>query len=115
MTFRQCLPAVGNILDLAIIESRSTILYSMDNIHEKWSTKVIDKGPLRTSFGAVTFSASAQSWSPSAKCEGVTTVMSEEALARDEVLQAGGGKEPALSELLYSIENLRKRGKGQEN
>lgn len=86
----------------------------MDNIHEKWSTKVIDKGPLRTSFGAVTFSASAQSWSLTANCEGVS-LMNEEALARDEVLQDGGGKESALSELLYSIENLRKRGKGQEN
>ena len=87
----------------------------MDNIHEKWSTKVIDQGPLRASFGAVTFSASAQSWSQSADCEDVTSVMNEEALARDEVLQEGGGKESALSELLYSIENLRKRGQGQDN
>ena len=86
----------------------------MDNIHEKWSTKVVDKGPSRSLIEAVTFSGTAQSWSKKSNLEGIITVMKQEALAHDEVLDRGG-KNTALSELLYGIENLRKRGQGQDD
>ena len=85
-------------------------MYSMDNIHENFSTNILDKGPPRPSLGAVTFSVSAQSWGKEVNIEGITASMDQEALAQDDVLQEGGGKATALSELLYGFENLRKRG-----
>ena len=115
LTLRQCFSVAGNVLDVEVLENRSTILYSIDNIHEKWSTKIVDKGPLRPSVGAVTFSGSAQSWSKEATFDGIITVMNKEAMAQDGALQQGRGKDAALSELLYSIESLRKRGQGQDD
>lgn len=85
----------------------------MDNIHEKWSTKLVNKGPLRASVGAVRFSESAHSWSKEA--EGTIMVMNQEAMAQDEMSQEGSGNDTVLCEFLYSIENLRKRGQGQED
>ena len=85
-------------------------MYSMDNIHEKCSTNILDKGPPRPSLGAVTFSVSAQSWDKEVNIEGIIASMDQETLAQDEVLQEGGSKATALSELLYGLENLRKRG-----
>ena len=117
MVFRQCFPTQGNVLDIAILDTTSKeeprLVYGMDCVHRPFSTDVVQEDNDRLAIGNLVYQKGTNSW---IELDLATEEMNQ-CLKQDEhdgkgMIERGskGSKPGALSDLLYGIENMRKRG-----
>lgn len=118
MGFIGTVPLEGNVIDFAILQEQGTVVYSMDTIHEPFSTTAVAsdlKQQTRPSIGAT---SSGSMFAPPEKNVGShgKLIASMEQCVKDQpfVMQEAPGKGRSMRELLYGLESLRKRG-GEDN
>ncbi|MCJ1270810.1 tRNA (guanine-N(7)-)-methyltransferase non-catalytic subunit trm82 [Lobaria immixta] len=110
--YRGCCPVPGNVVDVTTLNETSTIIYSLDNCHVAFSTTVLASEAeqfSRPMLGYLSFDASGD-WEGIGNLEHPITCMEQSAKAQELVMNPGSENERSLRELLYGIENLRKRG-----
>lgn len=110
--YRGCCPVPGNVVDVTTLNETSTIIYSLDNCHVAFSTTVLASEAeqfSRPMLGYLSFDASGD-WEGIGNLEHPITCMEQSAKAQEPVMNPGSENERSLRELLYGIENLRKRG-----
>lgn len=120
MEYRGFSNVEGNVIDVAIMtmNDKGAVLYSMDTIHKPFSTSMMEDGEagLRPSVGAFSFVPSSGSWQQASDlADTLLQNMEDCARSRPFFGQANAAKGKSLRELLYGLENLRKRGGGAED
>lgn len=107
LIYKQSLPLKGNPLGIAIYESTASIVVSIDNIHKPCSTTFLRDNPTDSEVLLQCFSLRDDSgsslWEGNAKW-----VQPIEHINRQGSFNASSLGE--ISSLLYTVENLRKRG-----
>lgn len=112
LQYRGCCPVSGNVVDVTTLDERSTIIYSLDNCHTAFSTTALESEPEQLSrpmLGYLSFNPSGH-WEGIGDMENPIACMEKSAKAQQPVLNPGSENERSLLELLYGIENLRKKG-----
>ncbi|MCJ1469361.1 tRNA (guanine-N(7)-)-methyltransferase non-catalytic subunit trm82 [Pseudocyphellaria aurata] len=110
--YRDCCPVSGNVVDVTALDEKCTIIYSLDNCHTAFSTTTIasEKDQIsRPMLGYLSFNSSGH-WKGIGDMGDAITCMEQSAKAQEPVIISGPENERPLRELLYGIENLRKRG-----
>ncbi|MCJ1328878.1 tRNA (guanine-N(7)-)-methyltransferase non-catalytic subunit trm82 [Thelotrema lepadinum] len=114
LNFRSALLVEGNVLDIAIRSEARTLFYTVDNVHAPATTKEerdLGADERRVFVGAYRFVSERDEW---VKEEGdLVEAMNAFANTEEDLLTAEMDA-GALSDLLYGIEHLRKRGKEEE-
>jgi hypothetical protein len=108
---RQNIVLEGNLLDVATCD-RNSIIYSMDNAHRPLTRAVTDIDGTRPVIG--TYGYGPDHWSREGPLVPTVDAINQWSLSQRDLSQAGETKPVVSSELLYSIESLRKRA-GQED
>lgn len=112
LQYRGCWPVCGNVVDVTTLDEKSTILYSLDNCHTAFSTTALESEAdqfLRPMLGYLSFSPSGH-WEGVGDMGNPIACMEQSAKAQEPMVNSGVENERSLRELLYGIENLRKRG-----
>lgn len=104
----------ANVIDMAILSDRGSLIYSMDMIHCRFSTSVTaseEEQHSRLAVGAIRLTAD-DSWFEKDLDLHEELVPTMEQSARSRLLteQKNTAKGKSLRELLYGLEGLRKRG-----
>lgn len=104
----------ANVIDLAILPDRGSIVFSMDMIHCSFSTTVtvseVDQYT-RAAVGAIKVSADGLWFEEDLEMYAkLAPAMAHCASSHPSVEQKGVAKGKSLRELLYGLESLRKRG-----
>lgn len=110
--YRGYCPLSGNLVDVTTLDEKSTIIYSLDNCHTAYSTTALaskQEQIRRSVLGYLSFDPSGQ-WEGIGDLENAIACMEQSAKTQEPVINPGSGNERPLRELLYGIENLRKRG-----
>lgn len=116
----------GNVLDIAIIGNPAAendelyLLYSVDNVHVVGSTSTVGDDPLRPYFGALCFQRDSANWlqlptmkssfSTKRNYTGYDVASRLDTIVREQPENELWPDRSLLSDLLYGIEHLRKRG-----
>ena len=114
--FREAYPTEGNVIDIAVLKDRSSIIYSIDNIHRPFSTNEDDGNAIPASLvEAIHFLRGSQRWEEDLNLDDTLLPALEVFAKRRPILpQKNAAKGKSLKELLYSLESLRKRGMGTD-
>lgn len=116
MNYRRFYTLPGNVLDAVVLEYRASILVSIDNVYEAGSTETVrsrsgQEAALR--LHALSFATDLEG-EPMVRDEGLVSVSENISNDRSTILDVneddGTSQHRALSELLYGVEHLRKRG-----
>lgn len=110
--FRSTVSLPGNLLDVAVLYKQNAIIYSLDNYHISSSTVELASEEARLSrpfVGCMVFDDTGNLRQGDV-LENAIANINRNAKAQQLCGEEGPGKGQPLSELLYSIENLRKRG-----
>ncbi len=116
MHYRRFYALPGNVVDAVILEYRASIIISIDNVHEAGSTEVLrsresQEAVLR--LHALSFATNLEG-EPEVRNESLVsvseTISNDRSTESDVKEDAGTSQHRALSELLYGVEHLRKRG-----
>lgn len=115
MSYRRFYVLPGNVIDVVVLEHRASIIVSIDNVHEAGSTDIVrsqssQEAVLR--LHGLSFAADVEG-EPTVRDADLGSVLeniSGEGSTTDEIEDHGTLQHRALSELLYSVEHLRKRG-----
>ena len=118
MGFIGTVPLEGNVVDFTILHEKGTVVYSMDTIHEPFSTTAVASDleqQTRPSIGATSFGSMFSPPEKNVRPHG-KLIASMEQRVKDQsfVMQETPGKGSSMRELLYGLEGLRKRG-GDDN
>ncbi len=111
MQFRGCIRLAGNVIDVAALHDKSTIIYSLDNYHNPSSTTTIASAQEQVSrpmIGCMSFNDSGQ-WERAKFMENALARM-EKSAKDQEPIDSGVENGTPLRDLLYGIGNIRKRG-----
>ena len=111
LNFRNYITLLGNILDVAIVDNSCTIIYSLDCFHEPFSTTTItdlDDQRAKAMIGSLTLD-SFGCWKQRDIMQDVMGNIEFKARKNAGHIKQGNDR-GSLSSLLYSLENLRKRG-----
>ena len=110
--YRGCCHVPGNVVDATTLNETSTIIYSLDNRHTAFSTIVLASEADQLSrplLGYLSFNPSGD-WEGIGDLEKPIICIDQSAKAQEPFTNLGPGDESSFRELLYGIENLRKRG-----
>lgn len=108
LVFREYITFLGNILDVAVVENKRMIIYSLDNFHVPFSTAVIadkDQQTTMATIGSLTLDRSGR-WRQRDIMRNIVARIGSDATKDAGYMKQG----QSLSSLLYGVENLRKRG-----
>ncbi len=112
LIFRERITLPGNLLDVAVVNHRCMIIYSLDNIHIPFSTTVMacmdDKKSIPL-IGSLILDSSGHWKKHDILQDAVAGIESEVGSKAFCIKQKDNGGR-TLSSLFYGIENLRKRG-----
>lgn len=116
MNYRRFYALPGNVIDAVVLEYRASILVSIDNVHEAGSTEVLRSRSTQEAvlrLHALSFATDLDG-EPKVRDEGLISVSETISNDRSTILDGnevdGTSHNRALSELLYGVEHLRKRG-----
>lgn len=112
LDFREYIALPGNILDIATVNSRCMIIYSLDSFHVPFSTTVLadeDKQSSTPRLGSLILDGSGL-WKQRDILQDAVANIDMEARGKDVGVEQGGDGGKSLSSLFYGIGNLRKRG-----
>lgn len=110
LEYRQYLLLEGNVLDVAILHGQSSFLVSMDSVHIPFSMTMVEKGGSRPALVAYSYIADYGRWVRGHGIEHVLAAINDWDALQDCRSAKMDSNSPILSNLLYGIENLRKRG-----
>ena len=110
LEFHQYLLVEGNVLDVAILHGQRSFLVSMDNLHVPLSTTLIENGGNRPTLAAYSYVANSSQWTRGHDFKYLLGAINGWVAAQDLHSAKMDSKDALLSNLLYGIENLRKRG-----
>lgn len=109
--FREAYPTERNVIDVVVLEDRSSVIYATDNMHLPFSTT--DDESAGTSISlveAIHFLQGHQRWEEDLNLDdSLLPALETYAKARPCLPQKNVAKGKTLKELLYSLETLRKR------
>lgn len=112
MQYRGCCPVSGNVVDVTTLNEKSTIIFSLDNCHTAFSITALASEAeqfSRPMLGYLSFNSSGH-WEGIGDLENPIACIEQSAKTQEPVKDSGQENERLLRELLYGIENLRKRG-----
>ena len=115
LDFREYITCLGNVLDVAVLDNRCSIIYSLDNFHVPFSTTQIadaDEQTARSPLGSLTLDSSGY-WKQCDIMQNVIAGLENKAARKDAYDINEGNDRGSLSTYLYGIENLRKRGQDE--
>lgn len=106
-SYHDTLKVEGNVLDVAISYGDNILLYSVDNVHQPWTTKTLKPERGQVFMGAYQYDARKHEWNKSTGYRGLTSINQT---AATEQPGLDMDQDPnTLSDLFYGIEHLRKR------
>ena len=105
LQFHQSLKLKGNVLDIATLHEQNSILYTMDNMHYPMSTMIIQEDSSRPSLGTYVYDSTSNTWNDEGLLNPTITSINEWAKSMDCSIDP-----QRLSDSLYGMEKLRKRG-----
>ena len=113
ITYNKTIELEGNVIDFVVLQNRMSIFYSMDTVHEKFSTSTLVGDEIqksRRSTGALTVDCVSARWREDNKSyEKLITSMQLHGKGHSISPENDAAKGKSLKDLLYGIENLRKR------
>lgn len=114
--FRDTYSTEGNVIDLVVVSDRNSVLCSLDNIHDCFSTSTNNcKATSRSLVDAVHFSKSAQQWEKDFLLyEKLSPALEKSAKNWPMMPQNDAAKGKSLKELIYGWESLRKNKIGHD-
>ena len=111
--FQGSLNAEGNVIDVAVLHRQKAILYTMDNAYRPLLKTAVSDGGIEPALGVYKYITESGAWSQVADLqETVSTINRWSAMQGDASQTLNKDFDPG--ELLYSIENLRKRGQEEQ-
>lgn len=114
MQFHASIHTEGNVIDSTLLGTQSSVVYSMDTSHQVFSTDALvdtEKSNSRSLVGSLSYCQDSKTWSVNGFLqEKLVESMRECAQSNLHAPQIRAVKEKPLTELLYSLESLRKRG-----
>ena len=118
MVFNTSICTESNVVGLTVLRNHNSIIYSMDTLHRAFSTDLIastEKGDSRSMVGSLIYCTDTDTWKENEGLqETLTVAMRECAESNLGISQAGVAKGKSVTELLYGLESLRKRGSENE-
>lgn len=117
ISFKASVPLESNVIDVVFIPQSESVLYSMDAVHQPFSTTAMasaEEQESRPSVGAV--QATKLGWERKSEgTMGLVAVLERQLKNQANYMQNGKMKGGSVRELLYNLENLRKRISEDEN
>lgn len=107
---RETLRTEGNVADVSILCGHQAILYSMDNLHAPNSTTVVESKGQRPMLGSYSYSNSLDKWGRESDMEIIAASINNWAAEQESFSSNLNSQSALVSDLLYSIDKLRKRG-----
>ena len=103
-----------NVIDLTLLRNQNSVVYTMDTSHQASPTGVpADSGTSSSQrlMGSLSYCNNSKKWKVNESLQAnLERAMKECAYANPNVSQTEGPKEKPITELLYGLESLRKRG-----
>ena len=118
MRFKSSIQVESNVVGLAVLRNQNSIVYSMDTFHQAFSTDAPadpEKQISRSLVGFLNYCTDSNKWEENQSLqENLVAATRECADSRLLVPQAEAAQGKSLTELLYGLESLRKRGSENE-
>ncbi len=118
MQYHASMHTESNVIDLTVLPDQISIVYSMDNSHQAFSTSAaVDsvKSNIRSLVGSVSYYIDSGTWKANEPLQtNLAIAMRECADSNRHGPQARVAQGKSLTELLYGLESLRKRGSENE-
>lgn len=116
MQFHASIHTESNVIDLTPLGNLSSVVYSMDTSHQAFSRDALvdsEKSNSRSSVGSLSYCQDSKTWKVKGSLqEKLVEAMRECAQSNLHVPPIRAAQEKPLTELLYGLESLRKRGAG---
>ena len=116
LQFDASIQTPSNVIDLALLRNQCSVVYSMDTFHQAFSTDAsADDGKLNPLVGYLSYVTESKTWKVNEALQAnLVAAMREcaEGNLRASRIGTAGGK--SLTDLLYGLESLRKRGSENE-
>lgn len=119
LEFQASVSLQNNVIDMVFVQQIDSVVYSMDTVHQPFSTTIgssnYEQG-LRRSVGAM--QVTDLGWEINTEATKILVGSMEDALAMRSTSSeetSSSMERKSLKELLYSLENLRKRGSDGES
>lgn len=109
LRFRETLTLAGNPLDIAISEATSSIIITIDNVHESGTTSISRSTQEHGSFQSFVRRSETEHGSWVESSEGMRAMNLQGSFEMTDV------QKKALPDLLYGVSNLRKRGNDEHS
>ena len=113
MQFNISIHTESNVIDFALLPNQHSVVYSMDPSHQAFSTDVAadnGKQSSRSLVGSLNYCMESKTWKESEALQANLIAATREcACSHVNGSQAGADEGKPLTELLYSLEGLRKR------
>ena len=104
----------SNVIDLTILHNQNSVVYSMDTSHQASSTDLSAGSGISSSqclMGSLSYCTDSKNWKVNESLQAnLERAIRECADANLNVSQTREAKEKPITELLYGLESLRKRG-----
>ncbi len=117
VSFKASVSLEGNVIDVMFIPQIESVVYSMDAMHQPFSTTTLanaEEQESRPSVGAV--QANKLGWEKESEAtRGLVASMRKQLDNQPNALQDGKTKGGSVRELLYNLESLRKRSSEDDN
>ena len=114
LQFHASIHTESNVLDLTLLGNQSSVVYSMDTSHQAFSTATLvdtDNLDSRSLVGTLSYCSDSKTWKVNGSLQkNLVEAMRGCAQSNLPALQTRAAKEKSLTELLYGLESLRKRG-----
>lgn len=119
MQFHASIHTESNVIDSTLVSNQSSVVYSMDPSHQAFSTDALVNTKIpnsRSLVGSLSYCPDSKTWKVNGSLqERLVEAMRECAQGNLQVPQIGAATEKPLTELLYGLESLRKRGADNNN
>ena len=116
--FNASIHTESNVIDLSVLRDQSAIVYAMDTCHQPFATDAsagTERQSPRSLVGSLSYCTDSDTWKEDKSLQANLVAASREcADSHPDAPQAGAAKGKSLTELLYGLESLRKRGSDNE-
>ena len=113
MQFNTSIHTEGNVIDFALLPNQHSLVYSMDPFHQAFSTVVkadTGKQSSRSLVGSLNYCTESKIWKENETLQANLVAATREcSCSHVNISQAGADEGKPHTELLYSLEGLRKR------
>jgi len=110
----ETLQTEGNVIDVAILASHQAILYSMDNLHEPNSTGRVESTGQRPVVGCYNYSCALNNVGKNSGMDSIANAINKWATEQESLSYDPSSQSSIVSDLLYSVGKLRKRGQDDD-